>query len=224
MLLVGLLFGCGEGGCAGGGGGFDDGVEIVGDGVGGLLVEVGEVERGLAVLSPYAGDELADFHLRRDGVDVDDIVGAGFGGIEAGAKGEGDAKAVGSVASELHHWQRATGEEEGGIVDANGAVFVHEMVFVEAREVVGLGHAVFVGFLSEVALQDGAEEGGGGLPRFEECPLPQLGFRLAVVVFRRKLARIGAAEAGVVYLTADDAGVLDEGGFNFCHYACSCCI
>lgn len=98
------------------------------------------------------------------------------------------------------------------------------MVFVEAREVVGLGHAVFVGFLSEAALQDGAEESRGGLPRFEECPLPQLGFRLAVVVFRRKLARIGAAEAGLVYLTADGAGVLDEGGFDFCHYACSCCI
>ncbi len=36
VLLVGLLLGGGEGGCAGGGGGLDNGVEIVGDGVGGL--------------------------------------------------------------------------------------------------------------------------------------------------------------------------------------------
>lgn len=90
VLLVGLLFGSGEGGCAGGGGGFDDGVEIIGYGGIGLLAEVGEVENGLAVLPPDAGDELADFHLRRDGVDMHHIVRAGFGGIEAGMEGEGD--------------------------------------------------------------------------------------------------------------------------------------
>lgn len=155
---------------------------------------------------------------------MDDIVGAGFGGIEAGTKSKFDMQVVDAAVGELHHGQGATGEEEGGIVDADGAVFVHEMVFVEAREVVGLGHAVLVGFLGEAALQDGAVEGGGGLPRLEECPLTQLGFGLAIVVFRWKPARIGATEAGIVYLTADGAGVLDEGGFDFCHNACSCCI
>ena len=132
--------------------------------------------------------------------------------------------AVGTAAGELHHRQWATGEEQGGIIDVDGAVCVREMVFVEAREVVGLGHAVLVGFLGEAALQDGAEEGGGGLPRLEECPLAQLGFGLAVVVFSRKLARVGVAEADVVYLAADGAGVLDKGGFDFCHNACSCCM
>lgn len=224
MLLVGLLFGGGEGGCASSGGGLDDGVEIVGDGGGGFLVEVGEVEDGLAVLPPDAGHQHTDFHLWRDDVDMDDIVGAGFGGIEAGAEGEFDMQTVDTAAGELHHGQWATGEEQDGIVDMDCAVCVHEMVFVEAREVVGLGHTVFVSFLGESALQDGAEEGGGGLPRLEECPLPQLGFGLAVVVFRGKLARIGAAEAGVVYLAADGTGVLNEGGFDFCHNACSCCI
>ena len=132
--------------------------------------------------------------------------------------------AVGTAAGELHHRQWATGEEEGGIVDSDGAVCVHEIVFVEPREVVGLGHAVLVGFTGEAALQDGAEEGGGGLPRLEECPLAQLGFGLAVVVFSRKLARIGAAKTGVMYLATDGAGVLDKGGFDFCHNACSCCM
>ena len=40
---------------------------------------------------------------------MDDIVGAGFGGIEAGAKGEGDAKAVGSAAGKLHHGRGGAG-------------------------------------------------------------------------------------------------------------------
>ena len=88
VLLVGLLFGCGEGGCASSGGGLDDGVEIVGDGGGGLLAEVGEVEDGLAVLSPDAGHQHTDFRLRRDGVDMHHIVGAGFGGIKAGTEGD----------------------------------------------------------------------------------------------------------------------------------------
>ena len=224
MLLVGFFFGGGEGGCASSGGGLDDGVEIVGDGGGGFLVEVGEVEDGLAVLPPDAGHQHTDFHLWRDDVDMDDIVGSGFGGIEARTESKFDMQTVDAAVGELHHGQRTTGEKQGGIVDADGAVFVHEIVFVEAREVVGLGHAVLVGFLGEAALQDGAVEGGGGLPRLEECPLPKLGFGLAVVVFRWKPARIGAAKAGVVYLAADGAGVLDEGGFDFCHNACSCCI
>lgn len=53
----------------------------------------------------------------------------------------------------------ATGKKQGGIVDADGAAFIYEMVFVEAREIVGLGHAVFVRLLSKAALQDGAVEG-----------------------------------------------------------------
>lgn len=55
------------------------------------------------------------------------------------------------------------------------------------------------------------------MPCLEECPLAQLRFRLAVVVFRRQLARIGPAEAGIVYLTADGAGVFYQGWFDFCH-------
>ena len=72
-------------------------------------------------------------------------------------------------------------------------------------------------FLGEAALQDGAIVGRGGLPRLEECPLAQMSLRLAVVVFGGQLAGIGAAEAGVVNLTADSAGVFDEGWFDFCH-------
>ena len=132
MLEVGLLFGDGEGGDAGGGGRFYDSVEVEVDGIAGLLAEVREVEGGLAVLPPDAGDELANLDLWGDGVDVDNIVWAGFGGIEAGSESEGDAKAVGSAAGELHHRQGTTGKKQGGIVDADGAVFVHEVGFVEA--------------------------------------------------------------------------------------------
>lgn len=89
-------------------------------------------------LSFNAGDKLADFYLRRDGIDVDDIVGADFWGIETGSEGEVDMQAVGTAAGKLNHWQRSAGEEQGRVVDADGAVFVHEMVFIEAREVVGL--------------------------------------------------------------------------------------
>lgn len=240
MLLVNLLLCGGEDGDAGGGGGLDNGVEVEGDGDGGFLAEVGKVEDGLAYLTlplatmlhlgktieialhstfafPHAGDELADFHLWGDGVDIDDIVGAGFGDIEAGTEGEFDMQAVGMVTGNLHFRQRSAGKEQGWVVDADGAVFVHEMVFIEARKIVGLGHAVFVCFLGEATLQDGAEKGGRGLSHLEESPLAQLSFRLAVVILRWKLARIGAAEAGVVYLTTDGAGVFDEGWFYLCH-------
>ena len=188
VLVIGLLFSGGNGGDACGGCRFDDGVKVESDGGGGLLAEVGEVAGGMAFLPLHAGDELADFHLWGDGVDVDDIFGMGFGCIEAGTEGEGDAKAVGTAAGKLNYGQRAAGEEQGGIVDADGAVFVHEMVFVESRKIVSFGHAVFVCFLGEAALQDGAIEGRRGLPRLEECPLAQLGLRLAVVIFSRKLA------------------------------------
>lgn len=159
MLVVGLLLSGRESGDAGGGGGFYDGVEIKNYRVAGLLAEVGEVENGLAVLPPDAGDELADFHLRRDGVDVDNIVVAGLGGIETGTEGEGDAKAVGSAAGKLNYGQWSAGEEQCWVVDADGAAFVHEMVFVQPRKIVGFGHAVFVGLLGKATLQDGAIEG-----------------------------------------------------------------
>lgn len=103
VLFVGLLFGGGEGGNACGGCRFYDGVEIKGNRGSGLFAEVGKVERGLACLTLHAGDELTDFLLRRDGVDVDDIVGAGFWGIEAGTEGEGYTKAVSTTTGKLHH-------------------------------------------------------------------------------------------------------------------------
>ena len=178
----------------------------------------------MAVLAQDAGHELADLHIRLDGVDVDDIVRAGFVGFETGAEGEVDMQAVGVAAHEVHYGQRTLGDEQGGIVDMYLAVVVHEMVFVQPREIVGLGHAVAVGLFGEPALQDGAEKGGGLLPRLEECPLAHLGLGLAVVILRRQLSRIGAAETGVVYLAADGAGVFDEGWFDFCHDAYRCCM
>lgn len=205
MLPVCLLFGSGKGRNECGGCRFNDGVEIERYGIGGFLAEVGEFKADMLSMSFNAGDKLADFHMWGDGVDMDDIVGTGFGGIEAGTEGKFDTKAVGTAAGKLNYGQRATGKEQGGIVDADGAVFVHEMVFVESRKIVSFGHAVFVCFLGEAALQDGAIEGRRGLPRLEECPLAQLSRRLAVVILRWKLAGIGAAEAGVVNLTADGA-------------------
>lgn len=96
------------------------------------------------------------------------------------------------------------------------AVFIHETVFVQPREIVGFGQSLAVCLFGEAALEDDAEEGGGLLARLEECPLPQLRFRLAVIVLRWQLARIGASEAGVVNLTADGARVFDERWFYLC--------
>ena len=152
-------------------------------------------------------------------IDVHHVVGTGFGAIEAGMETDLDMKAVGMEILNEHLGQRAVGDQEGGIVDADLAAVVDEMLLVEVREVVGLGHPVVVCLLGEAPLEDGAEEGGGPLAGLEECPLPQLGFRLAVVVLSRQLARIGAPETGVVYLAAHGAGILDEGWFYLCHNA-----
>ena len=218
MLPVGFLLVGGEGGDVGGVGGFDDGVEVEGYRLAGcdFVAHVGEVEGGAGGLALDAGHEDADVGIGGDGVDVHDVVGTGFV-LQVGEEGEVDMETVGMEAVGVDGGQRATGKDQGGVVDVDLAVAVDEVVFVEAREVVGFGESLGMGFLGEAALEDGAEEGGGVLTRLEEGPLAQLGFGLAVVVFRRQLARIGLAEAGVVYDAADGAGVFDDGWFDFCH-------
>lgn len=218
MLTVGFLLVGGEGGDAGGASGFDDGVEVEGDGLAGcdFVAHVGEVEGGAGGLALDAGHEHADVGVGGDGIDVHDVVGSGFI-LQVGEEGEVDMEAVGIDAVGADGGERAMGKNQGGVVDVDLAVAVDEVVFVEVREVVGFGESVGMGFLGEAALEDGAEEGGCMLARLEEGPLAQLGFGLAVVVFRRQLARIGSAEAGVVYDAADGAGVFDDGWFDFCH-------
>lgn len=227
MLAVGFLLVGGEGGDVGGVGGFDDGVEMEGYGLSGcdFVAHVREVEGGTGGLALDAGHEHADVGIGGDGIDVHDVVGSGFV-VQVGEEGEVDMEAVGMDAVGTDGGERAMGKEQGGVVDVDLAVAVDEVVFVEAREVVrssgsrgtpGFGESVGMGFLGEAALEDGAEEGGGALACREEGPLAQLGFGLAVVVFRRQQARVGLAEAGVVYGAADGAGVFDDGGFDFCH-------
>lgn len=218
VLTVGFLFVGGEGGDESGASGFDDGVEVEGDGLAGcdFVAHVGEVEGGMGGLALDAGHEHADVGIGGDGIDVHDVVGSGFV-VQVGEEGEVDMEAVGMDAVGADGRERATGKNQGGVVDVDLAVAVDEVVFVEAREVVGFGESVSMGFLGEAALEDGAEEGGGMLARREEGPLAQLGLGLAVVVFRRQLTRVGLAEAGVVYDAADGAGVFDDGGFDFCH-------
>ena len=218
MLPVGFLLVGGEGGYESGASGFDDGVEVEGDGLSScdFVAHVGEVEGGMGGLALDAGHEHADVGIGGDGIDVHDVVGTGFV-LQVGEEGEVDMEAVGTDAVGVDDGQWATGKEQGGVVDVDLSVAVDEVVFVEAREVVGFGESVGMGFLREAALEDGAEEGCGVLARFEEGPLAQLGLGLAVVVFRRQLARIGLAEAGVVYDAANGAGVFDDGWFDFCH-------
>lgn len=218
MLPVGFLLVGGEGGDESGASGFDDGVEVEGYRLAGcdFVAHVGEVEGGAGGLALDAGHEDADVGIGGDGVNVHDVVGTGFV-LQVGEEGEVDMETVGMEAVGVDGGQRATGKDQGGVVDVDLAVAVDEVVFVEAREVVGFGESLGMGFLGEAALEDGAEEGGGVLTRLEEGPLAQLGFGLAVVVFRRQLARIGLAEAGVVYDAADGAGVFDDGWFDFCH-------
>lgn len=181
-----------------------------------FVAHVGEVEGGAGGLALDAGHEHADVGIGGDGIDVHDVVGTGFV-VLVGVEGEVDMEAVGVDVADADSGERATGKEEGGVVDVDLAVAVDEVVFVEAREVVGFGEAAVMGFLGEAALEDGAEEGGGVLARLEEGPLAQLGFGLAVVVFGRKLARVGSAEAGVVDDAADGAGIVDDGGVDFGH-------
>lgn len=111
VVFVGAFFVGRKGGDTGCVGDFDDGVEVEYDGAVRLVAEVWEVQGDAAQLPLDAGDKFADLYIELDGVDVDNIVGAGFGGIEAGAEGEGDAKAVGMATGELHHGQRSAGEE-----------------------------------------------------------------------------------------------------------------
>ena len=59
----------------------------------GLFAEVGEVEGGSPVLSPDAGHELTDFHLRFHSVDMHDIVKGDLGFRKAGTEGKLDMQA-----------------------------------------------------------------------------------------------------------------------------------
>ena len=80
MVFVGFLFVRGESWYAGGVSGFDDGVEVINDGVGGFFTKVGKVEGNIAGLPLHAGDKFTDLHLKLDSVDMDNIVGTGMAG------------------------------------------------------------------------------------------------------------------------------------------------
>ena len=117
VVFVGTLFVGGEGGDADCVGSLDYGVEVE-DGFVRLVAEVGEVEDGLAILPPDAGDKLADLHIELDRVNVDDIVGTGVAGSQTWVEFQLDMEAVGrefpllpSVAGqELHPTDKTRGE------------------------------------------------------------------------------------------------------------------
>lgn len=67
-----------------------------------LFAEVGEVEGGSPVLSPNAGHELTDLHLRLHSVDMDDIVAGGLGFLKARTEGKLDMQAVNMTADDVH--------------------------------------------------------------------------------------------------------------------------
>ena len=219
MILIGLLLGGGEGGDAGGVGGFDDGVEVEYDGAVRLVAEVGEVEGNEPRLPLDSGNEFADPHLELDGIDVDDIVGTGVAGTQAGVEGEFYVETVGRrfpllsmVARwELHPADQPCGEPQAGIVDGHRAVLVGEARFVDAGELVVLDATASVGLLGEPALDGGTEERGGALHGLEEGALPQLRFRFLVVDLRRAATAEGLAEAGVEDTVADGAGLFNDG-------------
>lgn len=185
MLFVLLLLSGGEGGGSGGGGGFNDGVEMEGDGgiAAHLVAEVGEVERGLTLLSTDAGHELAYLHLRLYGVDVDHIVGTGFALFGVGVEDDFYVQAFRTEIFDVHDRQRTTSDKQMGIVDVDFAIVEHEATFVEAREVVGFGQPFVVRLFGKASLEDDAEEGGRSLPRLEEGSLPLLRLRLLVGEF-----------------------------------------
>lgn len=219
VFLVLLFFGSGEGWRTGGGGGFDDGVEVEQNRSAAfhLVRDIGEDEGGAAVLSADADHQHTDFCQWRDGVEVHHIVGTGFISIKVWQEDNLDLQAVGVTAGDVDLRQRATGDAQGRIVDVDNSIVVHKLFFVQAREVVGLGHPVGVGLFGKPTLEDGAVKGGGLLPRLEECPLAQLRFGLAVVVLRRQLTRVSTTKTGIVYLPADGTGVLYDGWFYLCH-------
>ena len=170
VRFVLLLLGGREGGDVGSSRSFDDGVEVEPDWriAIHLLAEVGEVKGGLPVLTADAGHQLADLHLRLDGIDVDDIVGTGSVVTHIGTKNELYMEAVGMTAGDMHFGQRTLGDKQGGIVDMHFAVVIHEAVLVQTREKVGFGQPRGVSLLGEAVLEDDAEEGRGLLACLEE--------------------------------------------------------
>ena len=225
MVLVGLLFVWGERRYAGSVGGFDNGIEVEHNRVACLVAEVGEVEGDLRSVPRHAGDEFANLHIELDGVDEDNIVGAGVAGTRTGVEAQLYAETVSRqfplfasvTRQELHPSDKAGGEQQTGIVDMDGAILIDETLLVEAGELVVLDVAILVGFLGEAALDDGTEERGGVLHSFEKGTLPQLRLGLLVVNLCRTATAKGFAEAGVIDTIVDSAGFLDDGWFDFGH-------
>ena len=141
-----------------------------------LVAQVGEVEGGLSGLAFYTGHKHAYFGLRGDGIDVDDIVGTGFVGGGVGGEGQLDVETIGVASGEGDRGQGTNCELQGGVVDGDFAVGIGEALFVEARELVGLGVALAMGVLGEAALQHGTIEGCGLLGGLEDGALAQLRF------------------------------------------------
>ena len=127
-----------------------------------------------------------------------------------------------SARKKVHSSDKAGGEQQTGIVDADGAVFVCEALLVEVGELVVLDMAVLVGFFGEATLDDGTEERRGMLHGLEEGTLPQLRLGLLVVDLHRTATAEGLAETCVIDAVTDGAGLFDDGWFDFGH--CSYCI
>ena len=80
MVLVGFLFVRGECWYAGGVSGFDDGVEVKRDGVGGFFPKVGKVEGNATGLPLHAGNKFTDLNIELHCIDMANIVGTGMAG------------------------------------------------------------------------------------------------------------------------------------------------
>lgn len=185
-----------------------------------LVAQVGEVEGGLSGLAFNAGHKHAYFSLRGDGIDVDDIVWAGFVGGEVGVESQRDVEAIGVASGKCDRGQGTNRKLQGWVVDGDFVVGIGEALFVEARELVGLGMSLAMGIFGEAALQQGTIEGCGLLGGLEEGALAQLRFRLAVVKGLCLTADELLAEAGVIYQFADFAGIRTEGWVGLCHSVC----
>lgn len=117
-----------------------------------LVAQVGEGEGGLSGLPFYASHQHADFGLRGDGINVDDIVGAGFVGGGVGVEGQRDVETFGVASCESDRGQGTNRELQGWVVDGDFAVGIGEALFVEARELIGFGMSLAMGVLGEAAL------------------------------------------------------------------------
>lgn len=217
MALVGFLLVGREGGDAGGVGNFDDGVEVKSDGIVALVAEVGEVEGNTGGPPLNASHQLADLHLKFDGIDKYYIVRIGMTDANVRVKIKLHMQAIDIAIGKPHRGHRTSREQQARIVDTYHALLISEAPLVEAGELVVLDVPMTMSLLGEASLDGGAEEGGGMLHGLEKGTLPQLPFRLFVGERFGLAAAELLAEAGVIDTVADGARLFYNGWFDFGH-------